>query len=141
MRPQRHIYWNISAVLLFVLVITGCRAAETAQVSHLSARQAATVIDQHSDNPQFAVIDVRTPAEYQQGHIAGARLMDYYSSGFQRSLEQLDKTKTYLLYCRSGNRSGRTLKMIAGMGFGKVYHLEGGIRQWQAQGLPLVRTP
>lgn len=135
---RKYIYW---VCLVAILVVAGCRSSGAEQVIPLLARQAATLIDQQSDNPQFAIIDVRTPAEYQQGHIAGARLIDYYSSGFQRSLEQLDKTKTYLFYCRSGNRSGRTLKMIAGMGFGKVYHLEGGIRQWQAQGLPLVRTP
>ena len=137
----KYIIWTRLSAVLIILLVFGCRGSETAQVHHLEAREAAPLIEQHRDDPGFVIIDVRTPAEYQQGHIAGARLIDYYSSDFQRSLERLDKAKTYLFYCRSGNRSGRTMKMIAGMGFEKVYHLVGGIRQWQGQGFPLVKRP
>ena len=141
MLRRQYINWVWLVVMLAMLVAAGCRGSDTAQVRHLPARQAATLIDRHNGDPQFVIIDVRTPAEYQQGHIAGARLMDYYGSGFQQSLEQLDRAKAYFFYCRSGNRSGRTMNMIADMGFKNVYHLEGGIMQWQAQGLPLVKTP
>lgn len=141
MLRRKYILWAGLSFMLVILALVGCRASEKGQVHHLQAREAAALIAQHHDDSGFVIIDVRTPAEYQQGHIAGARLIDYYSSDFQRSLEQLDNAKTYFFYCRSGNRSGRTLKVIAGMGFEKVYHLVGGIRQWQAQGLPLVKTP
>lgn len=141
MQRWQYIFLNCVVVMLAILVAAGCVSSETELVHNMPARQAATLIDEHRDDPQFIILDVRTPVEFQQGHIVGARLLDYHSPDFRQSLEQLDRTKTYLFYCRSGNRSGRTMNIIADMGFEKVYHLQGGIVQWRAQGLPLVKKP
>lgn len=84
------------------------------------------------------LIDVRTPAEFNSGHISGAVNIDYKSADFEKKIEQLDKSKTYLLYCRSGNRSGRALQVMKSAGFKKVVHLAGGIKAWNAKNLSLV---
>jgi rhodanese-related sulfurtransferase len=76
------------------------------------------------------VIDVRTPPEIANGKIAGAREIDYYSLDFPYKIAQLDTTKTYLIYCRSGNRSGKTGALMAKMGFDRLYNLAGGYLDW-----------
>ena len=80
----------------------------------------------YKNNPDAVVIDVRTPDEFSGGHIDGAVNIDYYAADFKASLDALDKSKIYLIYCRSGNRSGRTLSIMQDMNFSKVYNLNGG---------------
>ena len=76
------------------------------------------------------VIDVRTPTEFQQKAIKGAINVNVSSGSFQWQVGQLDKDKTYLVYCRSGNRSGQACKVMGGLGFTKVYNLSGGLMSW-----------
>ncbi|HMP99785.1 MAG TPA: rhodanese-like domain-containing protein [Cyclobacteriaceae bacterium] len=75
------------------------------------------------------LLDVRTPGEFQSGHIKGAKNIDFYSSDFRDKVNQLDKDKEYFLYCRSGARSASACNMMAKAGF-KVYNLDGGIGEW-----------
>ncbi len=127
-------------ICLAVLWLLGCSHSPIADVRHLSALEAKTLIDRHSGEADFVILDLRTPKEFASGHIAGAVMLDYYSPGFQRGLRQLDRSKRYLIYCRTGNRSGRTLKLIDQMGFKSVYHLKDGIVDWNRRKLPLVKS-
>lgn len=128
------------ASLLFLLwaFLLGCSSSIAGNVTQLSAREAVSVIEEYAGNGDFVILDIRTPAEFQQGHIAGARSVDYYSSQFKAQLAALDRNKSYLIYCRSGNRSNRALGLFAELGFSRLYHLKGGILDWQANGLKLV---
>ena len=129
-----------SAVIgLAIMLGLGAGLALAAEIQYLSARQAKVVIDENSNNPEFVILDVRTPKEFTQGHIAGAVLLDFRSAEFVSGLKRLDRTKSYLIYCRSGNRSGQTLKLIDSMRFQRVYHLKHGIIDWQKEKLPLVK--
>jgi rhodanese-related sulfurtransferase len=92
------------------------------------------------DNPDFVLLDVRTPGEYRKGHIQGAKLLDYYHRDFRNRLKTLDRHKTYLLYCRTGNRSGRTLAAMERLGFKAAAHLAGGVVAWQRKGYTLVKA-
>ncbi len=83
------------------------------------------------------LLDVRTPAEYEQGFIADAQLMNFNSPEFANQLENLDKAKTYLIYCRSGGRSGRALNLMLESGFLNVFDLQGGILAWEQAKQPL----
>ena len=87
------------------------------------------------------LLDVRTPAEYQRGHLNDARNLDFFGTAFQSELEKLPKDKTYFIYCASGGRSGKTLKMMAEMGFSRVFDLRGGFNQWQQLELPTTVDP
>ena len=84
------------------------------------------------------VLDVRTPAEFAQGHLPGAVNVDLQSADFQERIGELDRDERYAVYCQSGNRSGQALTAMVGEGFSDVAHLEGGIGAWQAAGLPVV---
>lgn len=126
--------------LLSLLLTAGAIPPVAAQVQHITALEAKTVIDQNTGKPDFVVLDLRTPKEYAGGHIAGAVLLDYRSPGFQKGMRQLDTSKRYLIYCRTGNRSGQALKIFREMGFESIYHLKDGIVDWVRRKLPLVRS-
>lgn len=77
------------------------------------------------------ILDVRTPAEFNGGHIPGAKNLDLMGPAFAQEVARLDKDKTYLVYCRSGNRSGAACGLMAKQGFEKLNNLRGGIAAWQ----------
>jgi rhodanese-related sulfurtransferase len=87
------------------------------------------------ENQAPVVIDVRTPQEYADAHLAGAINIDYYADDFRTQLATLDRTKPYAIYCRSGNRTAKTLRIMRELGFTYVYDLRGGILAWEAAGL------
>jgi rhodanese-related sulfurtransferase len=92
--------------------------------------QAATFKKLIAENPAAVILDVRTPAEFKQGAIKGAINIDIMGSSFNEKIAQLDKDKTYLVYCRSGNRSGSACSSMGKDGFKNIYNLSGGMMQW-----------
>jgi phage shock protein E len=99
------------------------------------ADAAATIADAPDD---LVILDVRTPEEFSEGHIDGAVMLDFYRDDFADELAKLDPDVPYVLYCRSGNRSGQALAMMDALGFTEVDDVEGGVINWQTSGLPLV---
>ena len=89
--------------------------------------------------PVHILLDVRTEDEFRQGHLPGAKSLNYYSDDFKAQLAKLDKDKPVLVYCAVGGRSRATTGMLASLGFKKVYDLEGGIRAWSASHKPIVK--
>lgn len=79
------------------------------------------------------VLDVRSPFEQRDGAIPGNILIDMFDPGFTQKVAKLDKSKTYLVYCRSGNRSKTACSIMASQGFENLYNLSGGIGAWKAQ--------
>ena len=81
------------------------------------------------------LIDVRTPREHQAGAIAGTtHNIDVSNRSFKQEISKLDKNKTYLVYCRSGARSGRAVKIMESMGFKHLYNLKRGYMGWKKAG-------
>ena len=76
------------------------------------------------------ILDVRTPAEFKQSAIDGAINIDCMGSNFIKKIAELDKSKTYFVYCRSGNRSRSACKLMGNAGFENVYNLSGGLMRW-----------
>ncbi len=81
-------------------------------------------------NPPAEVLDVRTALEYKRGHLENARHIDWLSASFGERIKTLDRSKTYLVYCRTGNRSGQACALMQRHGFEQLYNLEGGISDW-----------
>ncbi|WP_428657936.1 rhodanese-like domain-containing protein [Runella sp.] len=80
--------------------------------------------------PGAVILDVRTAAEVRSGAIKGAINIDLMSADFQQKINQLDKTKTYFVYCRSGHRSGQACRIMGNVGFEHIYNLTGGMMSW-----------
>lgn len=89
--------------------------------------------------PGTVVLDVRTPAEFASGHLAGAVNIDIEAADFDARIGSMAKAVPYAVYCRSGNRSGVALARMSQLGFTHAYHLAGGIGAWQKAGLPINR--
>lgn len=80
------------------------------------------------------IIDVRTENEYNDGIIANSINLDIYEGqGFIDKLQELDKSKKYFVYCRSGARSGKACELMNSLGFEEAYNLEGGILGWNGE--------
>ena len=108
-------------------------------IENITPQEAFTLIQNNKNNPDFVIIDVRTPEEFAHEHIENTINIDYYSEIFRGELNKLDKNKTYLIYCRSGNRSGKALDIMAELNFREVYNMLGGIIEWKAEGLPTTK--
>ncbi len=86
---------------------------------------------------QPMVVDVRTPEEWNGGHIAGAQLIDFNAPGFAEALANLPADRPLLIYCASGGRSGKTMERLRAEGGREVYNLRGGMGAWRNAGAPV----
>lgn len=148
---QRMLYFGGSAIFT-ALLVGGCMSGAALGLvdeppegfppyGEISAQEAAAVILALQDDPSFVLLDIRTPAEVEAGHLPGAVEIDFRSEGFQDSIDALDREATYLIYCRTANRSGQAFDLMTQMGFTKVYDMEGGIRLWGELGYPICEGP
>jgi rhodanese-related sulfurtransferase len=146
-RRRRLLIWlAFSAVAVLVAVVSApsgctlegqCSAFDTLEVHEVTSQEAFDLIQDNNGNPDFIILDVRTSLEFHDGHIEGALSIDVNLPSFSEELEQLDRNATYLVYCRSGNRSRTALAIMEGLGFTRVYHLTNGITEWVDAGLPV----
>ena len=126
-----------SAFLLISVVLTsGCAQP---YILDLSKQTHYSFIQSNRENPDFIILDVRTPDEWKSEHIENAINIDLFSRAFREELEQLDKSRTYLVYCLTGNRSGKALRIMKDMDFKNVYKISGGFLKWKKEGLPTVK--
>ncbi len=117
--PIRRRSLRRSTVLLGALcvgalaLVSACGEDESSSSGAPSAGQeaAAAALDQEA-----VVIDVRTPEEYDAGHIEGAQLLDIQSADFATGMAELDADQTYVVYCRSGNRSAAAAEQMQAAG-------------------------
>jgi rhodanese-related sulfurtransferase len=117
---------NMVVVLLLALTLAAMAAAGSA-VTNVTVGKA-----------HFVILDVRTPEEFAEGHIDGAVNLDIQSQDFKKGLGALDRSKSYLVYCRTGNRSRQAIIAMATMGFRSIFHMNEGIVKWKQQNLPLT---
>lgn len=87
----------------------------------------------------WVILDLRTPKEFKAGHLKGAKNLNYYADDFEAKMEALDRSKTYLVHCASGGRSGKAMKLFKRKKFAAVYHMKDGYKGWMAAKLPTVR--
>lgn len=125
---------KISVVIaISTLLLSGCSSASDSanlNVAEFSAKsQEAGVIS----------LDVRTAGEFAEGHLVNALNINVESGNFEAEIANLDKNATYAVYCRSGRRSAVAVELMEKAGFNNLYNLDGGVIDWSASGLPLVK--
>lgn len=92
-------------------------------------------------NTNFVLLDVRTPKEFADGHIPGATNIDWSGADFEKKVATLDKTKMFLVSCRSGRRSAAACELMAGkLKFAQCYNLEGGFLAWDKAKKPVQKS-
>ena len=120
---MKNIKIDIRQLLLVFLLMAPALALAAAPIEDISARTAKGLIQENRPNPDFIILDIRTPREFDGGHIAGARNIDFYAKTFATEFRRLDREKTYLIYCRSGNRSRQLMGALEKMNFKKIRHI------------------
>ena len=85
------------------------------------------------DNRRIQLIDVRTPEEYEAGHIEKAINVDFLADDFETAIQKVKMNRPVFIYCRSGGRSGQAAQVMSKLGFKKVYDLKGGYLEWSGQ--------
>lgn len=123
--------------LVLSIALAAC-GGDTATATGVELVGATDAYDITTNPPaDLVVLDVRTPEEFAEGHLADATNIDFYETSFGDNLAELDKDVPYVLYCRSGNRSGTTAELMRDLGFTEVYEVDGGILSWADAGLPI----
>ncbi|NEQ49169.1 MAG: rhodanese-like domain-containing protein [Leptolyngbya sp. SIO3F4] len=97
----------------------------------INATALAKELEHNADN--VTLLDVRTPGEFQGGHLPNAINLDYNGANFRTQVERLDKSKHYYVYCRSGMRSYGACNVMANQGFTKLANVRGGIMGWRGE--------
>ena len=137
---NKHIAFAIRIFIICMgFLIPSLSAQDSTRIIAVSAKEAAALINNHNGDNDFAILDIRTPGEFQSGHLPDAILVDFYSQTFSDQLNRLDKEKSYLVYCRTGNRSTNSLGLFKKLKFDKIYHMSTGISGWKSQDLPVVK--
>lgn len=114
---------------------TGC-SAQSDGINVLSPKD---FIEQAKADTTAIILDVRTPEEYKEEHLAGTQQLDFLNSeAFDAGIKQLDNTHTYYVYCRSGKRSHNACIKMKKQGL-KVFDMEGGILNWKKLGMPTTK--
>jgi rhodanese-related sulfurtransferase len=89
-------------------------------------------------DPSIIALDVRTPVEYETGRIADGVNIDFFDDDFEAEIARLDRSQRYLVYCRSGGRSAKTLEVMDQLGFRFVIHMPQGFDGWASAGQPVL---
>ena len=148
MRGNKFLYILPALLPVIAIICAGCNTSAvettppqkmTQSVTEVTSAEANALIQSNAENPDFIIIDVRTPEEYNAGHLENARLINYNSASFIEEISKLARDKKYLIYCRTGNRSSGARDKMTELGFLDIYHLTHGITEWTAQGYPVVK--
>ncbi|WP_109299275.1 rhodanese-like domain-containing protein [Aquimarina sp. AU474] len=122
---------------LFVLTILSCKNSsdDTTTVELITVEE----MDSLLKLGEVQLVDVRTPSEYQEGHIDSAINIDFRNENFETLIAKVDKSKPVAVYCGRGGRSGKCSAYMKKAGFTKIYDLDGGITEWKFKGKKTVK--
>ena len=120
--------------IFFSLLLTySCQIFESSEINEISDAQFTEIQD-----TDYILVDVRTPEEYESGHIQDAINFDFYAESFQNEILTLDKSSSIILYCRTQNRSTKTANYLKENGYNEITVIVGGITSWVKNGNDLV---
>src|SRR4051812_7632719 len=144
--------------LLLVAITAACWAEEKSAPGSAGVKSPATgpatapsgarkisidEFDRMRQEKGVVVLDVRTPREYAEGHVAGAINLPVTGAGsehFNDEVAKLDKGKTYLVHCARGVRSANAVNRMTKLGFPHLNDFTGGMDQWKKEGKPVEKS-
>ena len=126
-------------IALLIFTTSSCGQKEKNSDVQNSTIKMISAQELNKKTDKVTIIDVRTPGEYESGHLPNAMNINYSSSGFKEQLNALNKDQEIYVYCKVGGRSARAAKTLEELGFTKIYDLKGGIKSWQKEGFKIVQ--
>lgn len=116
----------------FAIVLLFCLGCQQQGIISIDAEK---LTELQSDG--ILVVDIRTPEEYNQGHIPGVKLINFRDNDFLAQMNELDKSKPVIIHCARGGRSGNAANQLIKAGFTTIYDYSGGFNDWKAKGLEI----
>ena len=131
-----HPYLVAAAVLAAIVVLVYEFRARVQAFAAVSAMQAVRLINQGA-----LVIDLRSKALYDAGHIVDARNVPAADLASQAETLKKWRDKNVIIYCDSGTSGASAARALVNLGFNKVFNLQGGLSAWLKDNMPLTKTP
>jgi rhodanese-related sulfurtransferase len=116
----------IKKLILLIVFMSFVSCNSSSEIKKISSEN-LILLDKNKD---IQVVDVRRLREYNSGHITGAINIDFYKSSFVEDINKLDKSKTTVVYCKSGNRSNKSALIMDSLGFTDFYDFSEGMNGW-----------
>ena len=141
---MRGVFITIVQVVILSFILSKPVTANNSETTEniygrLTALQCDSLIKANETNPNFVILDVRTPAEWNSYHIMGSINRSTGLTDFTAQLDALPKKKIFLLHCQSGGRSAGAFAKMKELKFTEVYEMIGGINSWNSYGLPTTK--
>lgn len=131
---------NCFLFILFTSLTSGAQTAQSAGSTIKVVSPAAFNTLYQTTKTKKLLLDVRTPAEYAKGRLENAVLLDILRDDFMDAIKRLDNTQPVFVYCAVGGRSADAAEMLQKVGFKTIYDMDGGLKAWQKQNLPVITT-
>ena len=128
-------YFKFGCVLLVLLTFFNCKNNSSEAIELITAAEMKEI----SKIEGIQLVDVRTPNEYNEGHLPNALNIDFLDKNFEINIQQLDKTKPVIVYCQRGSRSAKCASQLIANGFVKIYDLDNGFSKWKSSGLEVEK--
>ena len=127
---------KILYLLLIALTLNSCGAQQKEQTVQLVPPAGFAL---QMDKEIGQVIDVRTPKEFESGHIEGAQNLHVYDKDFEQRVDKLKKDEPVYIYCKAGGRSAEAVETLKAKGFNEIIELDGGMDAWLEAGKPVKK--
>jgi len=109
------------------------------EFGEIEPKEVFNILEKNRDNPDFVVLDVRTPEEYDEGHIENAHLLNIRSKDFEDELERMDKNKKYFVYGKAEHKGSKAVELMEEHGYAEAHNVAGGIDKWRLKRLPVEK--
>jgi rhodanese-related sulfurtransferase len=126
-------------VFFFIAILSSFACSNKQQANVIESVPVQKFEELTVSDANTIILDVRTPEEFADGHLKGAMLTDFQNQDFKNEIDKLDKSKTYLIYCKAGVRQEKAAEHMKSIGFENIYLLEGGFTAWQQEGKPIEK--
>ena len=126
---------KIIYLLLFALIVISCNEPKKQSIMLVKP----TVFSEKMAEQKGQVVDVRSPEEYQEGHLKDAVNMHVYDKKFEQYIETLDKEAPVYVYCKAGGRSAEAVQVMKEKGFNSIVELDGGMDAWTEAKKPVIK--
>jgi len=144
MKTKAFIFAIFQVFVLSILFATNSYAEDNENSGNIygrfSALQCDSLIKANETNPNFVILDVRTPSEWNSGHIWGSINRSTGLADFTEQLNALPKQKIFLLHCQSGGRSAGAFEKMKSLGFSEVHEMIGGLNAWNTAKLATTKV-
>ncbi|MCB0483561.1 MAG: rhodanese-like domain-containing protein [Flavobacteriales bacterium] len=131
-------YLSLLLIVALSATTVACQTASSSEQQISKDLPPSQFAEMSASNPGI-ILDVRTPSEVRDGHIAGMTAIDITAPDFMDRIARLDRQKPVYVYCAVGGRSANAAQKLKDLGFKEVYNLDGGIRAWIQNKLPLEK--